>query len=105
MKETTVSLEAMYNQVQAMLEDAGIPTATLFVEGEIKSYQHIKEGRYQPANMEPKKEISICVSLNETVIVFCTHHVPSVVLEDIRVKLMAWKVEKNPSEKIVNIEL
>ena len=105
MKETTVSLEAMYNQVQAMLEDAGIPTATLVVEGKIVSYQHIKEGRYTAARMEPDREIRVYINKEGSPSISSHHWSPSVVLETIRVELEKMKISSNPEDKVKDIQI
>jgi hypothetical protein len=105
MENKTISLQELYNQVQTMLEDAGIPTATLVVEGKIVSYQHIKEGKYNPARMEPDKEIRVYINLEGSPSISSHHWSPSVVLETIRVELEKIKISLNPEDKVEDIQI
>lgn len=52
MENKVTSLDDIYNQIQGMMDEAGIGTASLFVEGKVCSYQHVKEGKYKPARRD-----------------------------------------------------
>ena len=105
MENKTISLQELYNQVQAMLENAGIPTATLVVEGKIVSYEHIKEGRYTAARMEPEREIRVYINKEGSPSISSHHWSPSVVLETIRVELEKMKISSNPEDKVEDIQM
>ena len=105
MENKTISLQELYNQVQAMLEDAGIPTASLFLEGKIVSYQHIKEGKYTQARMEPDREIRVYINKEGSPSINSSHWSPSVVLETVRVELEKMKINSNPEDKVGDIQM
>jgi hypothetical protein len=105
MEKKIISLEEIYNQVQTMLEDAGIPTATLSVEGSIKSYQHRKEGKYEQARMTPDKQIQVYIGKDGMHSIHVTHWSPSVVLHTIKVELEKVKISMNPEDKIEDMQI
>jgi len=106
MENKTVSLQQIYDQVQEMLNKAGIPTAGLHVEGKIQSYQHIKEGKYSgKPNMVPETTLRVSILQEGRPIIATEHWSPEVVLTTIRMELEKVKLIANTQQMVGDITM
>jgi len=105
MDNVTVSLKQVYDQVQEMMDSAGIGTRTLWVEGKLVGYEHIKTGKHGKSSQEPTTEMRIYISGEGDPAINCSHWSASVVLETIKVEIEKLKITKNPTDQIQDIQL
>lgn len=107
MENKVVSLQQVYDQVQEMMDKAGIGTRTLWVEAKIVGYEHVKLGKHRAPSNVPDREMRVYIAgVNSGVgNISCTNASPTVVLETIKVELEKLKIVSNPVDTISDIQI
>lgn len=102
MENKVTSLDDIYNQIQEMMDDVGIGTVSLFVEGKVCSYQHVKEGKYKPARRDAIDK-SIRVSIlreGHPTIITADHWSPTIIIATIRMELEKLKLIASATDNV-----
>lgn len=104
-EKKVVSLQQVYDQVQGMMDEAGIGTRTLHIDAGIHSYEHRKLGTYSKGIADTSLDKNLKVYIGGIPSITCDHPSPYVVIETIRVELEKLKITRNPVDVIRDIEL
>lgn len=102
----TINLRELYNQIQEMMNTAGIPDATLTVTTTMKLYEFDKAGKYGGVKKtEPDLTISVYISKEGTSSITAEHWSLKVVMALIEAALEKRKMESAATEKdrIINV--
>lgn len=103
MENKVVSLEELYNQLQSMLEEAGMGTWTLHLEISMKSYEHRKTNKYSKPDYTPEKSIRVWIHTDTGYpSITINHWSPTVVMETIKTEIQVRQLKVNPPDSVCN---